>query len=151
MEVLTTGPGTFSRMKSTMESHVDNARSTMFREACNTVKGQLNTMSAGVEQWMTAFTQDLFAKLQRDYLTTLVGGRAEATAALPLVESILYEQVRLLLEGADYRFAQFSFPANGEVPAAAVDSEHKDEDLIARQLEDESEPDTKPVIKPEPI
>lgn len=136
-----------------MESHVDNARNTMFREACTAVKGQLDMMCTGVEQWMTAFTQDLFAKLQRDYLATLVGGRAEATAALPLIERDLYEQVRLLLEGADSRFAQFSFPLNSEVPAAAVGSvsEHKDEDLIARQLEVESEPDTKPVIKPEPM
>lgn len=130
---------------------MDDARNTMFREACNAVKAQLDMMCAGVEQWMTAFTKDLFAKLQRDYLATLVGGRAEATAALPLVERVLYEKVRLLLEGADSRFAQFSFPANGEVPVAAVGSEHKDEDLIARQLEVESEPDMKPIIKPEPM
>lgn len=113
-------------MKSTMESHVDIARKTMFREACDAVKGQLDTMCADVEQWMAAPAQDLFAKLKRDYLATLLGGRAEATADIPLVERILYQQIQHILEDADSRFAQLS-------------------------LKNDSEPEMKPVIKREPF
>lgn len=148
-EVLTTGPGTFVRMKSTMESHVDIARETMFREACDAVKGQLGTLCADVEQWMTAPAQDLFAKLQRDYLATLVGGRAEATADIPLVERILYQQIQPILEDADSRFAQLSFAVTGEVPSDAVSSRQKDKNCISRQPEDDSEPETEPVVKQE--
>lgn len=148
-EVLTTGPGTFVRMKSTMESHVDIARKTMFREACDSVMGQLDTICAGVEQWMTAPAQDLFAKLQRDYLATLVGGRAEATAAIPLFERILCEQIQSIVEDSDSRFAQLSFAATGEVPSDAVGS--KDKNFVARKPEDDSEPETKPIVKQEPF
>lgn len=150
-EVPTTGPGTFGRMKSTMESHVDTARNTMFRQACDAVEGQLDAMCASIEQWLTGFMNDLLTKLQRDYLATLLGGSGEVIAAIPLAERVLHEQVRPILEDADYRFAQFHFAASGEVPAAAaMGSEQEDEDLIARQLEDMSESDTMPVIKPEP-
>lgn len=138
-------------MKSTMESHVDITRSTMFREACGVVRGQLDGMCAEVEQWMTIFINDLLTKLQRDYFTTLIGGHAEFTAAVPLAEQMLHGQVWPILENADSRFVQFCFPASGEVPAAPpVGSEQEDEDLIARQLENVSESDMQPDMKPEP-
>lgn len=144
-EFLMTGPGTYVRMKSTMEFHVDTTRNTMFTEACDAVQRQLETMCIRVEEWMTAFVHDLFTKLQRDYLATLVGGRSEVTAVIPLAERMLHEQVRTILEGADSRFAQICFTAG------AAGSEQKDEDLIAQQLEDNSESDTKPGMKPEPL
>lgn len=146
--VLTTGPGTFGRMKSTMESHVDTARNTMFRQACDAVKGQLDSMCAELEQQMTFSINDLLNKLQRDYVTTL-GGRVEITAAVPLAEQMLHAQIGAILEDADSRFAQSCFPASDGMPAAPLGSE-QDEDLIARQLEDVSESGTKPDIKPEP-
>lgn len=137
-------------MKSTMESHVDTKRNTMFRDACCAVQGQLEAMCAVVEAEMTTFVNDLFTKLQRDYLATLVGGRAEVTAVVPLAERMLHEQVRSILDGADSRFAQFGLPASGQVPAAAVGLE-QDEDLIAQQLEDRSETDTLPGMKQEQL
>lgn len=119
MEVLTTGAGTTIRMKSTMESHVDTTRNTMFRQACDAVKGQLDQMCAEIEKHMTASVDNLSTKIHRDYLATLVGEGAE----VPLAERMLHEQVRPILEDAGSRFAQFSFPASGEAPAAARDSE----------------------------
>ncbi|KAG6360022.1 hypothetical protein INS49_011078 [Diaporthe citri] len=145
------GPGTFGRMKSTMESHVNATRNNMFRAACDVVRGQLDGMCADVEQWMTVFINDLLTKLQRDYLTTLVGEHAEVTAAVPWAEQMLHGQVWPILEDADSRFAQICFPAGGGIPAAPVGSEQEDEDLIARQLEDVSESDTKPGTKQEPL
>lgn len=140
-------------MKSTMESHVETTRDTMFRDACNVVRGQLDGMSAEVAQWLMAFMNDLLTKLQRDYLTTLVGGHAEFTAAVPWDEQMLHGLVWPILEDADSRFARFCFPVSGsEVPAAAVGSEQEeDEDLIVRQLEDVSESDMQPDMKPDPF
>lgn len=133
-----------------MESHVDTKRNTMFRDACDAVQGQLETMCATVQEQMTTFMDDLFTKLQRDYLATLVGGRAEVTAVVPLAERMLHEQARSILEGAESRFAQFGLPASGQVPAAAVGLE-QDEDLIAQQLEDRSESGTIPDMKQEQL
>lgn len=141
------GIGTYSRMKSTMESHVDTARHTMFRAACDAVKGRLDSISACAEQLMTIITQNLLTNLQRDYHATLVGGPSEVTAAVPLAEQMLHSQVRPILEGADGRFAELCFPpATGGVSAATIGAsgQEEDDDLIARQLEDESKLDTKP-------
>lgn len=143
------GPGTFGRMKSTMESHVDTVRNTMFRQACDAVKGQLDSMCAGLEQQMTFSINDLLTKLQRDYVTTL-GERVQITSAVPLAEQMLHAQIGPILEDADSRFAQSCFPVSGGVPAAPVGSE-QDEDLIARQLEDVPESGAKSDIKPEPL
>lgn len=133
---------------------METTRNTMFREACKVVRGQLDGMCADVAQWLMAFMNDLLTKLQRDYLTTLVGGHAEFTAAVPWDEQILHGRVWPILEDADSRFAQsqFCFSASGDVPAAAaVGSEQEDEDLIARQLEDVSESEMQLDAKPDPL
>ena len=130
------GPGTYVRMKSTMESHVETVRASMFRQACDSVTAQLDSMCTGIEQLMTASVQDLAVKLQRDYLATLVGGGAEPDAAVPLAERMLHDQVRPILEDADSRFAEFCFPERDVVSAAAVGSEREEANLIDQQLED---------------
>lgn len=119
------GTGTFERMKFRMEDHVATVRDTMFRQACDDVKGQLNVMYTRVEQCMIVSMRNVLAKLQRDYRTTILGGRpgATGTATAPFAEQVLQSQVRPILEDADSRFAQFVFAAGGEVPVAAVGSE----------------------------
>lgn len=122
-------------MKSAMESHVATVRNTMFRQACDSVKGQLDSMCAEIEQLLAVFIQDLLAKMERDYLTILAGGCAEASAKFPNAERVLCGQVRPILEDADSRFAEFCFPARNTMSAAAMGSE-QDEDLIAQQLQE---------------
>ena len=148
----------FIRMKSIMETHVDMARNTMFRQACDSVKGQLDSMCAGIEQLLTIFVKDLVTKLQRDYLATLVGRCVEASAEVPLAERMLRGQIRPILDDADSRFAEFCFPARRATSATAAGSE-REESLIAQQLqdvmaqhqEDVSDSGTDTGVKPEPL
>jgi hypothetical protein len=145
-------------MKSIMETHVDMARNTMFRQACDSVKGQLDSMCAGIEQLLTILVKDLVTKLQRDYLATLVGRCVEASGEVPLAERMLRSQIRPILDDADSRFAEFCFPARRETSATVAGSE-REESLIAQQLqdvmaqhqEDVSDSGTDAGVKPEPL
>ncbi|KAG8163857.1 hypothetical protein KVR01_005775 [Diaporthe batatas] len=122
------GEGTFVRMKAIMESHVATARNTMFRQACDSVQRQLDSMCVAIEKSLTVFVQDLLAKIRRDYRAILAGRCDEASAEVPLGERVLRDQMRLILDDADYRFAEFRF--------AASEDSRSEESLIAQQLQD---------------
>lgn len=122
------GRGTFVRMKSIMESHVATARKSIFREACDSVQGQLDSMCVEMEKSLVTFVQDLLAKLRRDYRAILAGGCDEASVEVHSGEQLLRDQMRPILEEADYRFADFCF--------AAAEGSEWEESLIAQQLQD---------------
>lgn len=122
-------------MKSTMESHVATVRNTMFRQACDSVKGQLDSMCAEIEQSLVVLIQDLLAKMKRDYLATLAGGYTETSAEVPYAERVLRGHVRPILEDADSRFAEFCFTARNTMSATAGGLEQV-EDIIAQQQQD---------------
>jgi hypothetical protein len=125
----------FGRMKFALESHVGTARNTMFRQACDSVKGQLDSMCAGTAQLLTASVQDLVTKLRRDYLAALTGDFSDASAEVPLAERMLRDQLRSILADADSRFAVFCFPARRAMSATAEGSQ-REESFIAQQLQD---------------
>lgn len=140
-DVSITGPGTYVRMKSIMESHVDIARNTMFREACDAVKGELDAMCTDIGQLTIASLVKLFPKIERDYLTTLVGKDAELLATTPRAERKLRGELRPILEEADSLFAKLCFPvspSDADREDGAAVSEQMADDLTAQQLEAES-------------
>ncbi len=53
------------RMKYAMQNHVDNARTTMFRQSTNEVKGRLNSMIRDVEEQMSNKADEVFLKMRR--------------------------------------------------------------------------------------
>ncbi|KAK2607165.1 hypothetical protein N8I77_005867 [Diaporthe amygdali] len=147
------GRGTYVRMKSIMEAHVDIARNTMFRQACDAVKREVDAMCTAIEQLMMAHLGKLFTMLERDYLATLVGEDAEFLAAVPWAERKLRGEMRPILEEADSRFAELCVPVSAsdvDHEDGAVGSEQAADNLIARQLEAESS-NVEPVVKPEPL
>lgn len=139
----------FGRMKTIMESHVGTARNTMFTQACDSVKGQLDTMCAENDQLLTAFVEDLLTKMRRDYLSTLAGGSGGASAETPLAERMLHGQLRPILEDADSRFAEFCSSLRHTMPVSAAGA-GREEDSTARQQEDGAGSDTEARVKLEP-
>lgn len=119
-------------MKSAMESHVDTARHTMFRSACDEVKRQLDLMCANAENWMRKFMRDnILVKLQRDYSNIIIGGGpAQVAAAVPMAERMMHVTTRPILEDADSRFAQFCYAARGAAATGSLGSEKDDEDMV---------------------
>lgn len=59
------GPGSYMRMKYAMQNHVENARTTMFRQSTNEVKGRLNSMIRDVEEQMSNKADEVFLKMRR--------------------------------------------------------------------------------------
>ncbi|KAK7748092.1 hypothetical protein SLS53_001344 [Cytospora paraplurivora] len=164
---LTVGSGSYARMKTAMQSHVETARHTMFRQACDAVKSDLEEMCTHVEKAMLVLVNDLFIKVEQGYLAVLIGQDADSQRdAVPWAERMLRGEMRKLLAEADSWFARL-FPS-GEQDEAAPDelaapeditqqsdanwsqSELGDaeEDLIAQQLEGNHEAQY-PRVQPE--
>ncbi|KUI73699.1 Nuclear GTPase SLIP-GC [Cytospora mali] len=100
------GPGSYARMKTAMESHVDTARHTMFAQACNTVKNDLEEMCKDVGKAMMVLVDDLFVKLEKDYLAVLVGEDTETEGGtVPWAERMLRGEMQKYLAEADSWFA----------------------------------------------
>lgn len=124
-------------MKTHMCTHVEVARHTMFRQACDAVKHSLDAMCETSEEAMQHVVDKVFARLERDYLTVLVGKEAGAQGGLPCAERTLREELRDRLAEADAWFAEL-FPQEDctDEPAAAVgEGAYVSEESMARSEE----------------
>lgn len=129
------GTGSYARMKISMESHVETARHTMFRQACDTVKNDLELMCSNVEKAMLVLVDNLFVKLEKDYLAVLVGDDAEAEGgAVPWSELMLRSEMKKLLMEADSWFVGLN-PSDEKEEVAPAEFDDAEEDLIAQQFE----------------
>ena len=99
------GRGSFARMKNHMVSDVDYVRYTMFRSANIVVRGRLAEMCQHVKDQMLAQTQELHARLVRDYLAVLAGADASAFKEISRAERMLRSEMAPLLAQADQYFA----------------------------------------------
>lgn len=103
-------------MKMHMQNHVEAIKHSMFRQACDAVTTELEQMCKDIATVMQTLVDDLFDKVERDYLTVLVGRDAEALGSIPWAERMLRGALRENLNTADSWFAEL-FP-----------KEEKDED-----------------------
>lgn len=118
-----------------MQSHVETERHTMFRQACDTVKHDLEDMCSHVEKAMLVLVDNLFVKLEKDYLAVLVGDDAEAEGcAVPWAELMLRGEMKKLLMEADSWFVGL-VSSGEEAEVAPGEFDYAEEDLIAQQLE----------------
>ncbi|ROV95754.1 hypothetical protein VPNG_08780 [Cytospora leucostoma] len=147
------GSGSYARMKTAMHSHVENARHTMFQQACDAVKSDLEEMCTHVGKAMLVLVDDLFTKLEQGYLAVLIGQNADTQGnTLPWAERMLRGEMRKLLAEADSWFARL-VPSEEQdeaapdeltapedmMPQSDADRSHSElddaeEDLIAQQL-----------------
>lgn len=58
-------------MKTIMVTHVDESRHTMFRDATDTVKAQLDTMCRNVKKQLTDRVEGIFEVVFREYMTVI--------------------------------------------------------------------------------
>lgn len=86
-------------MKSAMISHVEEVRHTMFREACDAVRQELEHMCKNSEAAMQTLVSELYRRLKRDYLSVLVQGSS------PEPEKNLRASMRKDVAEADLWFA----------------------------------------------
>ncbi|ROW04317.1 hypothetical protein VSDG_00871 [Cytospora chrysosperma] len=142
------GTGSYARMKASMQSHVETARHTMFQQACDTVKNDLEDMCAYVEKAMLILVDDLFVKLEKDYLAVLVGDDAEIEGgAVPWDELMLRGEMQKRLAEADSLLAGL-LPLGVTDEAASDELDDAEEHLIAQQLEGNHAAQS-PRVKPE--
>lgn len=131
-----------------MQSHVETARHTMFQQACDTVKNNLEDMCAYVEKAMLILVDDLFIKLEKDYLAVLVGDDAEVEGgAVPWDELMLRGEMQKRLAEADSLLAGL-LPLEDTDEAASDELDDAEEHLIAQQLEGNHAAQS-PSVKPE--
>lgn len=145
------GPGSYARMKTAMQSHVDRERHTMFRNATEHVKAELDSMCDSVQQALVVFVQSLAEKMERDYLAVLVGNDGQTEGGIPAAERELREQMCKPLAEADSWFAALFPPGEDETHQSDVADAHLSDpmrvlsdgafdDLIAQQLEGPRQP-----------
>ncbi|KAI1478877.1 Dynamin family-domain-containing protein [Daldinia eschscholtzii] len=99
------GPGSFNRMKAAMANHVETTRYTMFNEATDTVKEQLEAMCRTVQKRLSDEMEDMFNTIFRDYMKVLVGTTVDRHAKLPPQELAMRANVNDFLQHCDSMFA----------------------------------------------
>ncbi|KAI1132388.1 hypothetical protein F5Y10DRAFT_231071 [Nemania abortiva] len=104
------GQGSYARMKDAMINHVDTTRHSMFRQATEVVKGQLETMCRSVMHDIAESIQAVFDTIYMDYMRTLVGAEVDRSRKIPIEERDMRNRVNKILLSCDKMFA----PALGE-------------------------------------
>ncbi|KAJ4310762.1 hypothetical protein N0V94_008285 [Neodidymelliopsis sp. IMI 364377] len=104
------GKGSFVRMKAAMSEYVERNRHTMFNQATLTVKRHLEAMCRSLRQLIEEQVDEIFLKIQADYMRVL-GGVKLIEAASTSKEKAMRNEVMDILRGVD---AQFKPIANGE-------------------------------------
>ncbi|KAI9789949.1 MAG: hypothetical protein M1835_001330 [Candelina submexicana] len=100
------GPGSYMRMKYAMQTHVDEARTTMFRQSTNEVRARLNAMIRDVEENMANKADEVFLKMRRDYLAVLGGRALPKGEVMPKWERSMKHQIQQVIEGSEAIFEE---------------------------------------------
>ncbi|KAH7117730.1 hypothetical protein B0J11DRAFT_90327 [Dendryphion nanum] len=98
------GTGSFARMKTAMLSHVEANRHKMFKSATETITNHLKQMCRDLEEKMANKADEVFANMQKDYLTVLGGVSVDQATAMPESERAIRKQVQALLFTVDPQF-----------------------------------------------
>ncbi|CAJ2501356.1 Uu.00g042090.m01.CDS01 [Anthostomella pinea] len=99
------GMGQYNRMKLAMGNHVESHRSTMFRQATDTVKARLQGMCRNVQQTMIDSTAEIFDAVFRDYMGVFVGQTVDRRARMSPQELEMRKQVNNVILLGDRMFA----------------------------------------------
>ncbi|KAI0854147.1 Dynamin family-domain-containing protein [Daldinia vernicosa] len=99
------GPGSYNRMKAAMANHVETSRYTMFNEATDTVKAELEAMCRTVQKSLSDQMEDMFSSIFRDYMKVLVGTEVDRRAKLSPEELAMRANVNNFLQHCDLMFS----------------------------------------------
>jgi hypothetical protein len=107
-------------MKNHMATHVDTARSEMFKESCDEVRTRLVSMCRQVEQSMGIQTDAIFIKMQRDYMEVVSGTRLAQGQTMPKQERQMRSDVAQTIE--DFEKAAAEVQKATEIAKMAADA-----------------------------
>ncbi|KAH7392794.1 hypothetical protein BKA66DRAFT_567533 [Pyrenochaeta sp. MPI-SDFR-AT-0127] len=112
------GQGSYKRMKEHMKNHVERERHKMFHAATRTVELHLDQMCKALQNSMETKADEIFLKMNTDYMHVL-GGMARPQPAMlqSSEERNLRAEIRDVLRGID---TQFEPIANGEIQEPAL-------------------------------
>ena len=82
------GHGSFKRMKSAMEGHVDTERNTMYQDSCAGVQEMLKRLISTVREQMENAADEIYFAIHRDYRLALGGGDLKPGEVM--VKSLIY-------------------------------------------------------------
>ncbi|KAI0188385.1 hypothetical protein EV127DRAFT_368349 [Xylaria flabelliformis] len=113
------GQGSYARMKVGMITHVEDVRNSMFNDATEVVKGQLEAMCQSIMQDIGQCVRAVFESVCMDYTRTLVGtnllvNEVNRSKEIPHEELEIRRRVYKILLRADMMFA----PVLGESVSA---------------------------------
>ena len=103
IDLTTTGPGSFVRMKAAMQDHVDQERHVMFQQSADEAKRRLMEMVEQASETMSDRMDEVFVAMRRDYRSVLGGGDTQGEV-LPKSQRLLRKQVMITLDGVERLF-----------------------------------------------
>ncbi|KAI9053759.1 hypothetical protein LZ554_002710 [Drepanopeziza brunnea f. sp. 'monogermtubi'] len=122
------GSGQFSRMKVHMAQHVDTVRQSMFAESCEEVKGLLLEMCKQVHRSMSEHTDEVFVRIERDYLEVISGRKLAQGQAMPKFERKMRSDVARLIADREKTMLEEQERAANERAAAEEAAAQKEKE-----------------------
>ncbi|KAK5950264.1 hypothetical protein OHC33_008733 [Knufia fluminis] len=120
------GKGSFRRMKTHMDQHVDTIKQTMFAASTDEIKRRITAMLKDAQDQLEAGLDEIFISMKRDYTQLVTGVRSNAER-LPRDQRIMRKEVLDLVNGSKLRFERVvglaSPSPEPEVPADLVADE----------------------------
>jgi len=126
------------RMKSLMNSHVNNKRHTMFRESTNNVGRLLKTLAKEVRKVLDEKVDEIYMSTRRDYLSALGGGEAKFGQVMPKAQRKLRKKVTKVIDRAERLFERTINPGGTDDDDQLMDD---DSDSEAEEEDEEEEKD----------
>ncbi|KAF2878206.1 hypothetical protein BDV95DRAFT_479698 [Massariosphaeria phaeospora] len=119
------GTGSYLRMKTCMNQHVEQNRHSMFEKAVQTVTGHLHTMCKDLEEEMASKADEIYVFMKRDYMAVLGGVETDQDAVMSKEERVMRAEIKTLLLAVD---GQFEAIAEGRIEEQVQDVD-EDEDM----------------------
>ena len=108
-QLITTGTGSFARMKAAMNSHVASERHTMFQSSADNVKSRLSVMLNELEVLMNDKADEVYIAMRRDYNSVLGGGEVPQNGEiLPKTQRLVRKEMMRIIDGAEKVFSKIA-------------------------------------------
>ncbi|TGJ86746.1 hypothetical protein E0Z10_g2034 [Xylaria hypoxylon] len=114
------GPGSYARMKEAMAEHVEAARYSMFNEATEVVKENLEAMCRFVMEEIGQSIQFVYNTIHMEYMRTLVGREVDRSKEVTREELDMRSLVHKILIRGDKLFAPILCESNPEASDGTI-------------------------------
>ncbi|MCJ1384792.1 hypothetical protein MMC17_007910 [Xylographa soralifera] len=98
------GSGSYARMKTAMNAHVERQKHRMFEDSTNEVQQRLKAMIRGVDETMSNKADEVFVAMSRDYRSVLGGGDVPHGEMMPKWQRAMRKEVKGVINKAERIF-----------------------------------------------